>query len=143
MKAPVQGTKTNDVLIIDDESEVLEVLSECCKEMKIFRNILTAADGMEASKKLRNQNFALIILDIHLPKKTGMDVLFELSKSDLNKISNVILISGDLNRNAVSSAIELGAKNIVVKPLSPDEFIRKVTTVLGKVRPDLCQSMSA
>ena len=134
---------TNDILIIDDEPEVLELFEQYCEEMKVFRKIITSRDGLDASKKLRNQNFALILLDIHMPKKSGMDVLYEIAEGDVNKTANVILISGDLSRKSLSDAIELGAKNIMVKPLGLEAFMEKVESVLRKVRPDLYESISA
>jgi len=65
----------SDVIISDDESSVLDVLEMYCENLGCFRNIIKAKDGSEASKKLANQKFCLILLDINMPRKTGVDII--------------------------------------------------------------------
>ena len=128
---------TNDILIIDDEPEVLEVFSGYCKELNYFRRVIIAKDGFEAGVKLKNQNFCLILLDIHMPKKNGIEILHEITASDKNSVKNVILVSGDLNRKYLSEAIELGAKTVLIKPFTKEAFDQKIREVLSKVRPEV------
>ena len=64
-----------DVLIVDDDADLCNIVKSYCKNMGCFRNILIANDGSNASAKMRNQKFALILLDVNMPKKKGMAAL--------------------------------------------------------------------
>ena len=58
-----------DYLIIDDDKDIVEVLTMYCENMGVFRNILVSRDGVDASKP-HNQTFSLILMDITMPKKS-------------------------------------------------------------------------
>jgi response regulator of citrate/malate metabolism len=121
-----------DVIIIDDDSGVLEVLEIYCENLSCFRNIIKARDGSEASKKLRNQEFALILLDVNMPKKSGVDILRELHDKDHpNDIKNVIIVSGELNKMVLTVSVERGVKNFLVKPFDEDQFREKIKPILN------------
>ncbi len=120
-----------DVIIIDDDSGILEVLEVYCQNLKCFRNIVKAKDGVEASKKLRNQEFALILLDINMPRKSGVDITEELKRPDHhNKVENIIVVSGELNSEIMAAVIQKGVKNFLVKPFNETQFQEKVKPIL-------------
>jgi two-component system chemotaxis response regulator CheY len=134
MSAPL----TDDAIIIDDDRGVIEVLEMYCENLGVFRNIIKARDGSEASKKLANQKFSLILLDINMPKKSGVDIIKELEdKNHPNDLSAVIIVSGELNKTILAESMKRGAKNFIVKPFDETQFRDKVKGVLGKTRPDL------
>lgn len=134
MNAPV----SDDVIIIDDDRGVIEVLEIYCENLGVFRNIIKARDGSEASKKLANQKFALILLDINMPKKSGVDIIKELEdKNHPNDLSSVIIVSGELNKTILAESMKRGAKNFIVKPFDEEQFRDKVKAVLSKTRPNL------
>lgn len=120
-----------DVLIIDDEPEVSEVLHMYLENMERFRRIITASDGALASKKLANQNFGLILLDMNLPKKNGLDILKELSKHTMNSVDNVVVISGELDKDKLQTAISRGVKHFIVKPFDEEGFKSKVKKIVS------------
>lgn len=128
---------SDDVIIIDDDKEVIEVLKMYCENLGCFRFIVTAKDGVEASMKLSNQKFALILLDINMPKKTGVDILKELDKNANNSPDSIVIVSGELNKNVLSQAMVKGVKNFLVKPFDENAFQEKIRQVLAKVRPGL------
>lgn len=132
------AANTDDVIIIDDESGVLDVLELYCENLGIFRNIIKARDGSEASKKLANQKFALILLDINMPRKSGVDIIYEIAeKNHPNDPSSVIIVSGELNKDVLAESMKRGAKNFIVKPFNEEQFADKVKAVISATRPDL------
>lgn len=134
MNAPL----SDDVIIIDDDRGVIEVLELYCENIGVFRNIIKAKDGGEASKKLANQKFAIILLDINMPRKSGVDIIKELADKDHpNNLENVIIVSGELNKDVLAAAMGKGVKNFLVKPFDEAQFIERVAGVLKKVRPNL------
>ena len=120
-----------DVLIVDDDKDLCEVLSEYCQNMGCFKNIVFAHDGINATQKLRNQKFSLILLDINMPKKTGLDILSEFSADTLNQKENVIVVSGTLEKDLISKIMGYGVKTFLVKPFDEQLFQERVLKVLN------------
>jgi response regulator of citrate/malate metabolism len=134
MAAPIN----DDVIIVDDDRGVIEVLELYCENLGCFRNIIKAKDGSEASKKLANQKFALILLDINMPRKSGVDIIKELEdKNHPNSLDAVIIVSGELNKTVLAEAMKRGVKNFLVKPFDEDQFNERVKGVLAKTSPGL------
>lgn len=129
---------TDDVIIIDDDRGVIEVLELYCENLGCFRNIIKARDGSEASKKLANQRFAIILLDINMPRKSGIDIIKEIEdKNHPNQLESVIIVSGELNKTVLAESMKRGVKNFLVKPFDENQFIERTKGVLAKVRPGL------
>lgn len=129
---------TDDVLIVDDDRGVVEVIELYCENLGCFRNIIKARDGSEASKKLANQKFAIILLDINMPKKSGVDIIKELDdKNHPNSLESVVIVSGELNKTVLAESMKRGVKTFLVKPFDETQFIERVKGVLAKVRPGL------
>ncbi len=120
-----------DVLIIDDDKNVCEVLKQYCENMGCFKNVLLAHDGIMASQKLRNQKFALILLDMNLPKKTGMDLIGEFGQNDINQKDSIVVVSGVLEKELITKIIKSGVKNFLAKPIDESTFQEKVLKVLN------------
>lgn len=120
-----------DVLICDDDKDVCEILKQYCLNMGCFRNIVFAQDGSLASNKLRNQKFALILIDLKMPKKGGLDLIRELDDKTLNKRSQVMVVSGTLDKTMLEKGIALGVKHYLPKPFDEANFQEKVLKVIG------------
>ncbi len=132
----------NDVIIIDDESSVIDVLEMYCENLGIFRNIIKAKDGSEASKKLANQKFCLILLDINMPRKSGVDLIKEISGKDHpNSPQSVVIVSGELNKEVLTESMKRGTKNFLVKPFTEEQFVEKVKIILNATNPDLARDI--
>ena len=132
-----QDSLANDVIIVDDDRGVVSVLEAYLEGMGIFRHIVSARDGVEASKKLLNQKFICILLDINMPKKSGVDLIREFEQRKNNSIDSVIVVSGGIERPMMSEMLQLGVRHFLVKPFEEESFVKKVKEVLAKVRPDL------
>ncbi len=120
-----------DVFICDDDKEICEILQEYCINMGCFKNIVTAHDGINATMKLRNQKFALILLDINMPKKTGYDLIGEFTPGSMNSKESVMIVSGTLDRDLVAKIVSQGVKTFMVKPFTEAQFQEKVLKILA------------
>lgn len=120
-----------DVLIIEDDISICEILEDYCKKMGCFRNVLIAQDGSMASSKMRNQKFALILVDLKLPKKGGLDLVRELDDKSVNRRSSVLIVSGTLDKTMLEKLVALGVKNFLPKPFDEAGFQEKVLKVLA------------
>ena len=119
-----------DCLIIDDEKDICEVLKIYCENLGVFRNIIVARDGIVGTNKLHNQKFGLILLDINMPKKSGLDVLKEFEGDHKNNLDSVIVVSGELDKTKLSAILGKGVKNFIIKPFTEAQFQEKVIPIL-------------
>lgn len=127
-------TGTQTVLVVDDEPMVREVLAQYLTRDGFV--VVEAADGEEAVAKLDSCAPDLVLLDLMLPKKHGLEVLRHArSTSDVP----VILLTALGDEKDRVAGLELGADDYVVKPFSPREVAARVKSVLrrssGLVRP--------
>ncbi len=124
-----------DVLIIDDDRGICEILTEYCHNLGCFKNIVLAYDGITATQKLRNQKFSLILLDMNMPKKSGLDLLGEFEPGHLNTKSSVLIVSGTLEKEIISKVLEKGVKTFLVKPFDEAIFQERVLKILANHTP--------
>jgi response regulator of citrate/malate metabolism len=121
-----------DVLIVDDDKNICEIIRDYLIHMGCFKNIVMAHDGILATQKLRNQKFALILLDINMPKKSGIDLITEFDGNNINRKECVLVVSGTLDKNIMAQIVAAGIKNFLVKPFDEAAFQDKVLKVLAQ-----------
>lgn len=120
------------ILIAEDEEELRELYK--LKLESEFVNIIFSVDGEDTLLKVSTEKPDLILLDIMMPKKTGIEVLRELkSKPETSDIPVVILTS--LPHEAIrEEASELGVRNFLVKSeVTPSQVLRVTNEELGKL----------
>ena len=120
-----------DILIVDDDKNICEILKEYCHNMGCFKNIVMAHDGIMATQKLRNQKFAVVLVDINMPKKSGVDLLSEFGPGEVNQKESVVIVSGGLGKETIAKILEKGVKTFLVKPFDETAFQERVLKVLS------------
>lgn len=125
----------SEILIVDDDSQVLDVLSEMLRLEG--HTVSTAENGEVAATCMENQSFDLIITDLIMPEKEGLETIADMR----NRGSNVpiIAISGGGRvgpMDYLETARFIGADAALAKPFSRDEFITVVTELLDDRRGD-------
>lgn len=120
----------NDAIIIDDDPDVCQVCKMYLENMGCFRNIVISPDGVDATIKLQNQLFSVILLDINLPKKSGGVIMKHIKELGNNKINRIVVISGEIGKSFLSEALQLGVKHFLVKPFDEASFQEKILQVL-------------
>ena len=120
------------VLVVDDEPEAVELLVEFLSSKGY--EVLTAADGEEALRRVREDRPHLVLLDIRMPKMSGLDVLRRIREIDAEM--GVIMVTAVNEEDVGRQALELGAFDYIVKPLDLKYLERslwyKITTMLLK-----------
>ncbi|NGX43957.1 MAG: Transcriptional regulatory protein ZraR [Candidatus Anoxychlamydiales bacterium] len=106
----------NKILVVDDEPLIRNFLKESLTRLN--KKVFTAQNGQDAIKQIENQDFDLVITDVKMPKKSGIDVL-KFAKQK-NKNTLVVVISAFAKINSAIEALNFGAFNYLVKPFSFD-----------------------
>jgi two-component system alkaline phosphatase synthesis response regulator PhoP len=119
------------VLIADDEPDILEILKY--NLIKEGYQVVTAQDGNEAIEKAKQTLPDLIILDIMMPGKNGVEVC-EILRSQPNMKDTLIMFLTALSDEATQiKGLLTGADDYISKPISPNVFISKVQSLLRRV----------
>lgn len=124
----------HDVLIIDDDPNIREILKTFCENLGVFKSIIVASDGSDASKKLTNQMFTLILMDINMPKKTGLHLVNEFDNVNLNAIEDVVIVTGEMDKKKLSHIMDAGVKYFLIKPFDEPTFQDRALKVLKRKR---------
>ena len=118
------------ILFIEDESALQQTLGDFLRQQGYA--VISALDGEAGLEAIRKERPDLVLLDLILPKKHGMDVFREMHADPATASIPVIVLSNVESSDTVRQALELGAKAYLVKTnYSLDEVLEKVKTVLG------------
>ncbi|PRM97203.1 response regulator [Aliarcobacter cryaerophilus] len=122
-------SKKYSILVIDDEIEILDMLSRFLNRnpdfsVQTFSNPVSALSSINSSTK-----YDLVLLDIMMPQMNGLDVLEKLK--EINSDQKVIMMTAYLTLDKVLKSHKIGATNYVMKPFSSlDSLEKKVIEVL-------------
>jgi DNA-binding response OmpR family regulator len=118
------------VLVVDDEADAVELLQEFLSAKGY--EVLTAHDGEEALRAVREERPHLILLDIRMPGMNGLEVLRRVRQIDQEV--GVIVVTAVSEEETGREALALGAFDYIVKPLDLAYLERslwyKITTML-------------
>jgi two-component system, OmpR family, response regulator ResD len=117
----------NRILVVDDELSVRESVAYAL-EQEGFQ-VTLAANGEEAEGQISDDNFDLLILDIMMPGKSGLDLCREVRAH--SPVPIILLTAKDAEVDKVVG-LEVGADDYVTKPFSPRELAARVRTVLRR-----------
>ncbi len=107
------------ILIVDDESNIIKIITECL-EGEGFTNLYSAEDGEKAVDMFNEHIHDLVIVDIVMPKKTGIEVLRHTKA--ISKNSQVIIITANADKDSAIKAVKLGAYEYIEKPFDLDSL---------------------
>lgn len=122
-----QGGKYT-ILIADDEAEVVQLV-RMILEWEGYE-VVAAADGLETLEQAKIEKPDLILLDVLMPKMSGLTVLEHLARSEAAAVP-VIMLSVVTTRPEVQSALQRGAVAYLSKPFELKEMTRLVGQVLA------------
>ena len=142
---PGQGTEQNDmahkadaktILVVDDNAEFRVLMSDT---LKGTYNVLTASDGEEGLKVLAANKVDLIISDLIMPGKDGMEFCAE-AKANIN-YSHIpfILLTAKTDPDSQISGLNNGADDYIPKPFSPGILLARIDSLL-RLRARLCDT---
>jgi two-component system, chemotaxis family, response regulator Rcp1 len=127
-----------EILLVEDNPGDVRLTREALKEGKVYSNLHTVKDGVEAMEFLRREGRYsgvprpdIILLDLNLPRKDGREVLRELKQSpdpELRRIPVVVLTTSVLERD-VLAAYEQHANAYIAKPIDLDQFASVVNAI--------------
>ena len=125
--------KSQTVLFVEDEEVAREILAKVLSKM--FKNVITASNGLEAYEKferasLSSDKIDLIISDINMPIVNGLDMLENIRKID--NFVPAIFVTARSETNNILRAIDLNVTNYIIKPIQTDVLLKKIADACEK-----------
>jgi len=118
------------VLVIDDEDMIRDVIKVILTDAGY--QVIGAVNGEEGLRKLESQDFDLVITDILMPEKEGVETIIEIKKS--RPQMRIIAISGGgraSNLYPLKIANKIGADGTLPKPFEPEDLLKLVHEVIA------------
>jgi DNA-binding NtrC family response regulator len=114
------------ILVVDDEAEIREGLEALLKSENF--DVTLAENGAAGLQKLEERPFDLLLLDVSLPDRNGIEMLHEIRRRDPNLA--IILITAYGSIDMARAAFKNGAQDFVTKPWSNDELIAQISAAV-------------
>jgi CheY-like chemotaxis protein len=108
-------------VIVDDDESIREAVYDMLQEIGAY-SIVTAEDGEEALKHLRNGGIRLLILDLMMPKIDGYEVLSNLRNGAVPRPVRVVVMSAHADPGAREGIIAMGADEFLPKPFNMSQL---------------------
>ena len=117
------------ILVIDDDEGIRSLLKQFLNENGYLVN--TASNALEAKEKISIIKFDLLVLDIMMPGKSGLEFISE-NKNKLN--APIILLTAKGEASERVEGLETGADDYLPKPFEPKELLLRINNILKKTK---------
>ena len=117
------------ILVVDDDDGIRDLVKQYLSENNFL--ITTAKNAEEAKEKISIIKFDLIILDIMMPGKTGLEFTLE-NKDKIN--TPIILLTAKGEATERIKGLEVGADDYLPKPFEPKELVLRIKNILNKTK---------
>jgi CheY-like chemotaxis protein len=115
------------ILVVDDEEPIREILREALESAG--HRVVTANDGRDALRVYHAQRPDVVITDIVMPRRSGIDLVLELSR--VSPAPHIIAMSGVTGKDFLDAAREANVARTFVKPFDIREVMRVVDELAG------------
>jgi putative two-component system response regulator len=120
--------KAGKVLVVDDYEPNLRGLGQLLEQADY--TVLTAANGRDALDIVKRERPDLVLLDVLMPGISGLDVCAELKRNADTRLTPVVLISGEQDRQTRLAGLDVGADDFLNKPVDPEELHTRVRSLM-------------
>ncbi len=130
------GTEEYSILLAEDNPGDIRLVQEVFKHSKIVKHLHVVQDGAEALAFLHNEGKYegvekpdIVLLDINLPKRNGLEVLQELKQDEALRHIPIIMLSSSESMHDITESYEFQANCFISKPVNFDEFFELMNMI--------------
>ncbi len=117
------------LLVVEDDAASLELITEVFTSLKA--DVRPVSDSEEASRRVNQEKFDGIFLDLEMPNLHGFDLARRIRKSSWNKSTPIIIVTGQDERETMQEAFAVGATFFLQKPVDRQKLSKLFRTVRG------------
>ena len=123
------------ILIVEDDPNDVELTLTALEEYNLANEVIVTRDGEEALdylycrgnfKTRSNDNPAVLLLDLKLPKRDGLEVLRQIKSDEKLKLIPVVVLTSSKEQSDVVESYHLGVNSYIVKPVNFEQFSEAV-----------------
>jgi two-component system response regulator len=132
-------TDAVDILLVEDNPQDAELTTRALKKNNLANRLFTVEDGAEAldfifcrgkyATRELSHSPKVVLLDLKLPKVSGLEVLRALKQDDKTRTIPVVVVTSSREDPDIKTAYSLGANSYVVKPVDFDAFAQAVSSL--------------
>jgi two-component system alkaline phosphatase synthesis response regulator PhoP len=122
------------ILVVDDEQDIVEFISYNLKQAGY--ETATANNGDEAIRKAAIFNPDLILLDVMMPEKDGLQTIQQLRRNPDLDSTIIIFLTALSDEKSEIEGLKLGADDYIAKPIKPELLLTRLRTALRRVKKD-------
>ena len=117
------------LLVVEDDPASLELMTEVFRALKA--DVRPVSDSEEAARRVNQEKFDGIVLDLEMPNLHGFDLARRIRKSSWNKSTPIIIVTGQDERETMQEAFAVGATFFLQKPVDRQKLNKLFRTVRG------------
>ena len=125
------------ILLVEDSLNDIELVLAALKKNKFANEVIVARDGEEAMEYLHGRGSAeqaaeyplVVLLDLKMPRKDGLEVLCEMKDDERLKRIPVVMLTSSREESDLVRSYELGVNAYVVKPVRFEEFVDAIRQI--------------
>ena len=128
--SPVTSGRAVEILLVEDNPGDIRLTVEVLKEVEVRTNLSVVKDGVEAAAFLRREGHYtdaprpdLVLLDLNLPKKDGLELLTDINRDPTLKDIRVVILTTSEAEKDIHKSFDLDASSYIIKPIDVDRFM--------------------
>lgn len=119
------------ILIIDDTDLMVRVISDILED--VGYQVISASNGPQGLKMVREEKPDLVILDVVMPGMDGFEVCKILRDDESNNLMPIIMLTAQVDEDDKLTGLELGADDYIIKPFNKRELVSRVNNTLKRI----------
>ncbi len=120
------------ILVAEDETDIRELIAYSLVNIGGFQ-VVKARNGAEAVEAAEAELPDLILMDVRMPRMTGVEACARLKENPQTKDIPVVFLSAMGQEQEIQQGMDVGAVEYVLKPFAPEVLMNKVRDILGRV----------
>jgi CheY-like chemotaxis protein len=125
------GLSMTKILVAEDEADIRELVAFSLENIGGFQ-VVKARNGVEAVEVARTEIPDLILMDVRMPRMTGVEACAKLKTIPETKDIPVVFLSAMGQEQEIQQGMDVGATEYVLKPFAPDVLMAKVREILER-----------
>lgn len=118
------------ILLVDDEPNLLEAIWRMIQIEEGEWDVSFALSVDEALDKTTESDFDVIVSDVKMPMKSGLDLVRALRTQEKTKAIPIIILTGSTEAELRQQALEVGASQVINKPFTVDKLVQELRNVM-------------
>lgn len=128
----VGGAAMTKILVAEDERDIRDLIAFTLKFAGF--DVILAVNGEEAVEKVTQEEPALVLMDVRMPKMTGYEACRAIKETESGKDVPVVFLSAKGQESEISQGLEAGGIDYILKPFAPEELIAQVKGFLEEAK---------